>query len=147
MRHRKLEMKCTHSLHDSLILGFFQLRVCFLPSLLGLGPSAGSLLLLWVLLLPWPCSCCSLKCLEPGSLRAKAEARSWLLEPWPVVETLSEVMERVAKGTRLGRIRLVKVYFYNFLSFSCFFSTPSYLYCLHSYSLPRSEGTTRHLNI
>ena len=111
MRHRKLEMKCTHSLHDSLILGFFQLRVCFLPSLLGLGPSAGSLLLLWVLLLPWPCSCCSLKCLEPGSLRAKAEARSWLLEPWPVVETLSEVMERVAKGTRLGRIRLVKVYY------------------------------------
>ena len=82
---------CTHSLHDFLILGFFHPRACFL-SLLGLElePNTGSL---WCL--PPP----------PGSFRAKL-ARPGVEEVAAGAETLSELIDRVARGTRLEGVGL-----------------------------------------
>ena len=85
----RIKLKGTHSLHDFLILGFFQPRFC-LRLLLGLGLLArtGS---------EW--------CLLPGNFKAKAPTLLDVVleDPMDVATaTLSELIDRVDSGTRLG---------------------------------------------
>ena len=84
-----MKLKGTHSLQDFLILGFFQPRFC-LRLLLGLGLLArtGS---------EW--------CLLPGNFKAKAPTLLEVVldDPMDVAAaTLSELIDRVDSGTRLG---------------------------------------------
>jgi len=107
-------MKDLNSLQDFLILGFFHPKFCF-RLLLGLGllPITGS---------EW--------CRDPGSFKAKA---STFLEVELLVDvefaaaTLSELIERVDRGTRLdvrGRLEMLEN------ETPCMFSTISSLLLL-----------------